>query len=147
MFARVDRVAHLLQGGAPAGVVAKQLLDADHLRRDSRHPLGLLGDLASSGSANEPKAGIRGPSSLMASGERLRGEEERLATALSGIIEQWRVAGDFRRLKCIELLFVAGWSNKEVASHLELTEQQVANYKFQVIERLSRQTRDSASGG
>jgi len=37
-------------------------------------------------------------------------------------------------LKAIELLFVSGKPNKEVASQLNLTEQQIANYKsdFQI---------------
>ena len=37
---------------------------------------------------------------------------------------------------CAELLFVRGWANKDVAEELELTEQQVANYKFDFIARL-----------
>jgi RNA polymerase sigma-70 factor (ECF subfamily) len=37
---------------------------------------------------------------------------------------------------CAELLFVRGWANKEVAEHLTITEQQVANYKFDFIARL-----------
>jgi RNA polymerase sigma-70 factor (ECF subfamily) len=37
---------------------------------------------------------------------------------------------------CAELLFVRGWANKEVAEELGLSEQQVANYKFDFIARL-----------
>ncbi|MEN6558729.1 MAG: LuxR C-terminal-related transcriptional regulator, partial [Thermoguttaceae bacterium] len=40
------------------------------------------------------------------------------------------------RLECLELLLVRGWSNKEVASRLKLTEQTVANYKFELLEKL-----------
>ncbi|MEC9189693.1 MAG: RNA polymerase subunit sigma-70, partial [Planctomycetota bacterium] len=39
------------------------------------------------------------------------------------------------KLQCIELLIVRGWSNKAVAESLGLTEQQVANYKFDFISR------------
>lgn len=111
----------------------------DHLRREGRHPLGLLGDLQRADEApSEPRAGIRGPSSLLASAERLQGEEQRLAEALGTMIQQWMGDGDYNRIKCIELLFVAGWPNRDVARFLSMSEQQVANYKFQVIERLAR---------
>jgi RNA polymerase sigma-70 factor (ECF subfamily) len=112
----------------------------DHLRTQGRHPLSLLADFSSSQSPLEPKAAIRGPSSLLASAERLAGEEARLTAALQSLLDQWRAAGDYRRIKCIELLLVAGWPNREVARFLDMTEQQVANYKFQVIEALGKRT-------
>jgi RNA polymerase sigma-70 factor (ECF subfamily) len=37
---------------------------------------------------------------------------------------------------CAELLFVRGWANKDAAEELGITEQQVANYKFDFIARL-----------
>ena len=110
----------------------------DHLRKNGRHPLGLLDDLGTSSHGMEPSASIRGPSSLLASGERIAGEEARLVDALSAILDRWRQQGDYRKLKCAELLFVAGWPNKQVAQHLEMTEQQVANQKFQLMESLTR---------
>lgn len=115
----------------------------DVLRKAGRHPLAMLGDFEGGESSGpfEPAGSVRGPSSLLASAERVAGEEERLKTALAELIAQWRAAGDYRRLMCIELLFVAGWTNRDVARHVELTEQQVANYKFQVIERLVKKTR------
>jgi RNA polymerase sigma-70 factor (ECF subfamily) len=115
----------------------------DHLRRQSRHPLALLDDLDQPESPREPAAGVRGPSSLLASAERLQGEEERLSTALAAILDEWRRAGDFRRIKCIELMLVAGWSNRDTAEFLGLAEQQAANYKFQLVERLSRKTKST----
>ena len=42
---------------------------------------------------------------------------------------------DWGKLQCMELLLVAGKSNKEVAELLGITEQQVANYKSEFIER------------
>ena len=44
--------------------------------------------------------------------------------------------GDFTKLKCIELLIVRGWANKRVAGELGITEQQVANFKFDFLSRL-----------
>jgi RNA polymerase sigma-70 factor (ECF subfamily) len=118
----------------------------DQLRRGGRHPLNLLGDMSESSSPYEPAAHVRGPSSLLASQERLSGEEARLVELLSAMIREWRDKEDYRRIKCIELLLVAGWSNQDVAKELDLTEQQVANYKFQVIERLTKNARPSGSG-
>lgn len=115
----------------------------DHLRKQGRHPITLLHDTAKSDSPPDPPAGIRGPSSLLASAERIQGEEARLTHALRSLLDQWRTAGDYKRIKCIELLFVAGWQNREVARFLGMTEQQVANYKFQVIETLNRKTTKS----
>ena len=36
----------------------------------------------------------------------------------------------------MELLFVRGWGNKQAAEKLELSEQQVANFKFDFLARL-----------
>ena len=55
--------------------------------------------------------------------------------ALQGQIEKWKERGDWVKLQCIELLIVRGWSNKAVSESLGLTEQQVANYKFDFISR------------
>lgn len=110
----------------------------DHLRSQGRHPLALLADMSSSRAPREPQASIRGPSSLLASAERVQGEEARLVAALSSLLSQWRQAGDYRRIKCVELLLVAGWANRDVARYLGMTEQQVANFKFQALETLGR---------
>jgi len=124
----------------------------DHLRRNGRHPLALLADREGSSGASsttapgEPPDDGRGASSLFASAERMKGEEDRLAIAIKLLLDEWRQAGDFRRIKCIELLLVCGWGNREVATKLGLSEQQVANYKFQVIERLARRSKPSEEG-
>ena len=52
------------------------------------------------------------------------------------MIAHWRRRGQWERLQCIELLWVRGWSNKEVAARLGISEQTVANYKFETIARL-----------
>ena len=38
----------------------------------------------------------------------------------------------------MELLFVLGWANKQVAEELNLSEQQVANFKYDFLERLRK---------
>jgi RNA polymerase sigma-70 factor (ECF subfamily) len=52
------------------------------------------------------------------------------------LIRDWVAKGDFDRLKCLELLLVKSWANKDAAKFLSLTEQAVASYKFQTIARL-----------
>ena len=46
-------------------------------------------------------------------------------------VEHFRRRGQWERLECAELLFVRGWSNKETAARLGISEQTVANYKFE----------------
>ena len=59
-----------------------------------------------------------------------------LLAALREQVERWRERGDWAKLKCIELLIVRGWSNKRVAEAIEITEQQVANFKFDFLARM-----------
>ena len=49
---------------------------------------------------------------------------------------KWQKNGDWIKLKCMELLIVKGTPNKSAAGVLGLTEQQVANYKFDFLSRL-----------
>ena len=60
------------------------------------------------------------------------------AEAIQRQLDGWRVAGDWEKVKCMELLFVVGRSNKETAELLGLSEQQVANFKFDFLERLRK---------
>jgi RNA polymerase sigma-70 factor (ECF subfamily) len=77
-------------------------------------------------------------SSLARSREQHEIERKLLTHALRTLINQWRAQGDYERLKCIELLFVLGWGNKQVATQLEISEQAVANHKSYVISRLKQ---------
>ncbi len=78
----------------------------------------------------------RPASSIARSGERKELEEKAVSEALADQIERWRERGEWTKLMCAELLFVRGWANKDAAEQLDLTEQQVANYKFDFISRL-----------
>ena len=70
--------------------------------------------------------------------------EERLLTeAMGQLVREWLAKSDFDRLRCLELLIVKGWANKDVAKYLNLTEQAVASYKFQTIGRLKEMARRS----
>jgi len=103
-------------------------------------PLATAGDDSSSGW--EPAAPGHGASSIARSSERRHLEETALVQALSDQIEHWQRRGQWDRLQVAELLLVRGLTNKEAAQRLELSEQTVANYKFELIARLRQTLRD-----
>ena len=109
----------------------------DHLRRAGRRPTLPLSSAASGSSGTWEIAGyISGASSIVRNSERRRMEESALIEALKDQIAHWRKRGDWTKIKCMELLFVRGKANKDVADALGITEQQVANYKFDFLARL-----------
>lgn len=108
----------------------------DHLRREGRRPSVPLGPSSDSSGDWQPVGNARGASSIAISVERRGIEEQAIAAALQDQIERWREKGEWTKIQCAELLFVRGWGNKEVAQKLELSEQQVANYKFDFLARL-----------
>jgi RNA polymerase sigma-70 factor (ECF subfamily) len=57
------------------------------------------------------------------------------------LIDRWREKGEWQKLQCAELLFVRGWANKDAAVRLGLSEQAVANYKFDFLARLRTSVR------
>lgn len=117
----------------------------DHLRREGRRPSTqfAVNDSGSDGAKNVP-AGVRAVSSVARSVEQRSLEEASLTAALTDQITRWKSRGDHQKLKCIEMLFVAGINNKDVANNLGITEQQVANYKSDFVNRtrtlIARQT-------
>lgn len=109
----------------------------DQLRRQGRRPtMPLAMGNESSAGEFEPAALGRSVGSIARSGERRGLEEAALAEVLGEVIQRWRDKGDDLRVACLELLFVRGKSNKDVAGLLELSEQNVANYKFDFLTRL-----------
>jgi RNA polymerase sigma-70 factor, ECF subfamily len=83
-----------------------------------------------------PDAKARAASSLARSSERREREEEALGRALHAIVSEWRTRGDYASVMILELLFVKGTGNKDVSALVGVTEQQVANVKFQAKKRL-----------
>ncbi len=109
----------------------------DHLRREGRRPTLPLAPGGSKSSSNwEPPSGARGASTIMRSGERRHLEENALAAAIDQQLAHWRKRGDWPKIRCVELLFVRGWANKDVAARLDLSEQAVANHKFEFLAKL-----------
>jgi RNA polymerase sigma-70 factor (ECF subfamily) len=112
----------------------------DHLRRMGRHPLHTLSD-SSSDLLGEQHDRQPAASSLARSQERRELESEAVARSLGAMVSEWQSRGDFLRLKVMELLLVKGWANRDVASWLKISEQQVANYRFAAVKKLAEHIR------
>ncbi|MCE9607119.1 MAG: RNA polymerase sigma factor [Planctomycetia bacterium] len=109
----------------------------DHLRRQGRRPtMPLAMGPESSDGEFDPADLARSVGSVARSGERKGLEAAALAEVLRETLARWREKGEDVRVACLELLFVRGKSNKETAALLEITEQNVANYKFDFLTRL-----------
>jgi len=106
----------------------------DQLRRDHRARTGTDPDDQLPQVADFRQ---RAASSLARSGERREAEETALGRALQLLVREWKAKGDYRSVKTLELLLVKGWGNKDVAALVGVTEQQVANLKFQAKKRLT----------
>ena len=108
----------------------------DHLRKSGRHPLRSLPegneDLLDQQFDDQPTA-----SSRVRSDERQELESAALLRCLGQILRGWQEKGDYVRLKVMELLWVKGWANRDVAAFLKVTEQQVANYRFAAVKKLT----------
>jgi RNA polymerase sigma-70 factor (ECF subfamily) len=108
----------------------------DHLRREGRRPAVPLSSATDSSGEWELAGTARQASSIARSGERKSLEERAIIDALADQIDRWHEKGEWIKLMCAELLFVRGWANKDAAEELDISEQQVANYKFDFIARL-----------
>jgi RNA polymerase sigma-70 factor, ECF subfamily len=112
----------------------------DHMRRKGRHPLSTLP------SESDDPSGLadprRGVSTLARSAERRGLEGEAVARSLRNLVANWQEKDDFLRLKVLELLWVKGWPNREVAAHLGIAEQQVANFRHAAMKKMNESVRD-----
>jgi RNA polymerase sigma-70 factor (ECF subfamily) len=116
-------------------IAAHKLTDV--LRRNGRRPtLPLVLGNDAEGRSPELPGSDRMASSMARSRERKGMEAVVLREGLAALIEQWLEREEFERLKCIELLFVLGWPNKDAARALGISEQAVANHKHFVLARL-----------
>ena len=118
----------------------------DHLRKRGRRPVDQFGSDDHGRPLDEVAGDGRPASSIARSDEQRVAEEKLLAEALGRLVREWADRADYDRLRCLELLIVKGWANKDVAKHLHLTEQAVASYKFQAIGRLKEMARRAGPG-
>jgi len=115
----------------------------DQLRRQGRRPALSL-SVPDSSQSRHVADHARGVSSIMRSGERQEVEEDALVAALGDLIERLRSRGEWQKLACMELLLVRGWANKDVAERLGISEQAVANTKFDFLARLRISVRNQS---
>ncbi|MBB3209921.1 RNA polymerase sigma-70 factor (ECF subfamily) [Rhodopirellula rubra] len=112
----------------------------DHLRRTGRRPtLPLYGrgeSQRSSGTEMQIPGRNRGASSIARSAERLELERKVVSGAIRDQIQRWQETGNYTKLQTLELIFVAGRGNLEVAERLGISQQQVANLKSDFLTRL-----------
>ncbi|MDZ4784090.1 MAG: sigma-70 family RNA polymerase sigma factor [Planctomycetia bacterium] len=108
----------------------------DLLRREGRRPTLPLATGAASQTDWDLPGKDRPASSIMRSGERLHMERGAIAQALGEQLNYWRQRGDWEKIKCAELLFVRGMPNKDAAVKLGISEQTVANHKFDFIAKM-----------
>ncbi len=87
-------------------------------------------------SGQSPDDRQRGASSLARSAEQREREEDALGQALRDLIREFQQKGEWVKVMALELLYVKGWGNAEVATHLKRSEQDIANLKFQAKKRL-----------
>lgn len=113
----------------------------DHLRRLGRRPIDQYGSDDRGRPLDEVPGAARAASSIARGGERRAAEERFLTDAMGRLVREWLRRGDFGRIRCMELLIVKGWANKDVARRLGMTEQAVASHKFQTIARLKEMAR------
>jgi RNA polymerase sigma-70 factor (ECF subfamily) len=107
----------------------------DQLRRMGRRPAsGTDGDEEMLGQAPDNRQ--RPASSLARSAERREQEEEALGLALRELVRDFQTRGEYAKVMALELMYVKGWRNQDVASRLEMSEQDVANLRFQAKKRL-----------
>ncbi|MEO1616104.1 MAG: sigma-70 family RNA polymerase sigma factor [Planctomycetota bacterium] len=106
----------------------------DHLRKSGRRPTLPMHGAGNSGTDIDLPANARVASSIARSVERKQLEENVIREAIAEQIDRWKKNGNWIKLQAIELILLQGWGNKHVAESLQLTEQQVANYKsdFQI---------------
>ncbi|QDT70708.1 ECF RNA polymerase sigma factor SigD [Planctomycetes bacterium MalM25] len=111
----------------------------DHLRREGRRPAVTLSSTeGDSGGAWDLPGSARKASTIARSGERRDLEARALEDALVEQLTVWRDRDDWPKVMTMELLFVRGLGNKQVAEKVGLTEQQVANFKFDFLANLKK---------
>lgn len=122
-------------------IAAHKLTDV--LRRLGRRPTVPLFAPADDGKSPEPAGSARRASSMMRSREDRTAEQTVVGRCLSSLVEQWLSSGEFERLQCVELIFVLGWPNRDVATFMSISEQAVANHKYFVVSKLKAAAKEA----
>lgn len=110
----------------------------DLLRKTGRRPWATGSDADDERLAEAADVRQRAASSHARSKERRDLEYSELANALRTLVSGWVRKRDFLRVQVLELLFVKGWANKDVAKFLHVSEQDVANARFAALSKLKK---------
>lgn len=108
----------------------------DQLRRMGRSRFQSGTDTEDEAMGQAPDDRQRGASTLARSAEQKEREEDALGQALRDLVRDFQSKGEWVKVMALELLYVKGWGNAEVAARLKKSEQDIANLKFQVKKRL-----------
>ena len=115
----------------------------DQLRRLGRRPYQTGLESTPEVLGNQVDSGQPAASSLARSAERRDLEVEALSRGLGQMLRAWQQKGDYLRIQVLELLFVKRWANCDVAKFLKVGEQQVANYRFAAVRKLTELIQDA----
>ena len=113
----------------------------DHLRRESRRPTIPINANNSSDGAMQLAGGDRKPSAIFRSAERKGIESDVLAEIIAQLIRSYKTQQDWLKISTLELLFLRGMKNKDVADKLEISQQVVASTKFEFVDKIKKQLR------
>jgi RNA polymerase sigma-70 factor, ECF subfamily len=108
----------------------------DQLRRMGRRPVTTGTEAEEEMVGQAPDDRQRPASSLARSAERREKEEEALGHALREMVRELVARNEYPKLMALELMYVKGWRNQDVAVNLKMTEQDIANLRFQAKKRL-----------
>lgn len=114
----------------------------DHLRKQGRHPLKIVSD-SPTDVLHQQLDSAPGASSVARGDEKRELEDAAITRCLGQMIAAWKDKGDWNRLMVMELLWVKGWANRDAAAFLDVNEQQVANYRFAAVKKLSEHIRNA----
>ena len=113
----------------------------DHLRREGRRPTIPINANNSSDGAMQLAARDRKPSAIFRSEERKGIETDVIAEIIEQLIQSYKTQQDWLKISTLELLFLRGMKNNDVAEKLEISQQVVASTKFEFVDKIKKQLR------
>ncbi len=115
----------------------------DQLRRLGRRPYQTGHESTPEVLGNQIDSDAPAASSVARSQERQELEQAAVERCLGQMIRTWMQKGEYLRVQVLELLLVKGMANRDVAKLLSIGEQQVANYRFAAVRKLSELIQDA----
>ena len=111
----------------------------DQLRKSGRRIYNAGNEADEEQLGRSPDEKQRPASSIARSQERIDLEIDAVVRTLKEIVKGLQTKGDYNRIRVLELLFVKGCPNWQVAEMVGISEQQVANYRFAAVKKLSEE--------